>query len=146
LLLRVLALWEATTALDDEAVTPDSLRWQALESRVDLCLALLGQLLARSSHRPDRCAVSLSGEHLVWVAAQPLTPGTGGCASLWLSTSMPQPLRLRATIMTCEPAVDGWRITANIRPDNEELQDWLDKTIFRRHRREISERRHRHDA
>lgn len=145
LLLRVLALLEASPPHADEDDSPEALRWQALEARVDLCLQMVGQLLARGEPKPARCAVSLSGQTLDWYSATPLPAGEQGTVSLWLSPRLPRALELAAQIAECRPEGDGWRIAAQFACRDDELQDWLDKTIFRRHRREIFERKHQTD-
>jgi hypothetical protein len=146
LLLRVLSLLEAAHPHVDEDDSPEAMRWQALEARVDLCLQLLGQLLINKSPSPPLCAVELTGEHVAWLASHQHSPGESGCVSLWLSSRIPQALRLPATISEVSPLSDGWRVVARLRIDNDELQDWLDKTIFRRHRREVHELRQQQDA
>ncbi|MDN3575978.1 PilZ domain-containing protein [Chitinimonas viridis] len=145
LLLRVLALMEAAPPHLDDEDGPDALRWQALEARVDLTLQLLGQLLARGVPRPPVCSFQLSGETASWSMPAPPPLGEAGTLALYLSSRIPQPLQLPATVIAVEPMADGARVTVTFNRLEPELQDWLDKTIFRRHRREIFERKHSHD-
>lgn len=146
LLLRVLALLEAAPPHYDEEDSAELQRWQAMEARVDLCLHLLGQLLLRDGPLPQVCPVSLSGDSASWCSEQELPIGQQGTLALYLSPRIPQPLLLPAQITAAEqlPA-GGWQLEAQFRLGDDELQDWLDKTIFRRHRREIFERKHAHE-
>ncbi len=141
LLLRVLALIEAAPPHFDEDESVESLRWQALEARIDLCVQMLGQILARNEPNPPRCSLFLSGEHCRWNQATPMTVGEQGFVGLGLSAQIPQLLWLPATIRACQAEGDAWQIEAQFQIHDVELQDWLDKTIFRHHRREISERK-----
>lgn len=142
LLLRVLSLLEASPPHLDDEDGPDSVRWQALEARIDLCLQLIGQLLARGAPLPPVASVALNGESARWRAAAPIAPGGRGALGLYLSPRIPQALLLPAVITGCSPDGDRWLVDAHFELHDDELQDWLDKTIFRRHRREIFDRKH----
>jgi hypothetical protein len=141
LLLRVLSMLEATPPHFDEDESPEALRWQAMEARLDLCVQMLGQLLARGDLPSRHCEVKLSGERCSWSSAQAVAIGEAGAVGLNLSPRIPQILWLPATIAECTPQGDVWSIAAQLTISDSELQDWLDKTIFRHHRREIYERK-----
>jgi len=141
LLLRVLALIEAAPPHFDEDESVESLRWQALEARIDLCVQMLGQLLARNEPEPPHCTAYLSGEHCRWHQAGAVTVGEQGYLGLRLSTQIPQLLWLPAVVAACQADGDAWQVEVRFQIHDAELQDWLDKTIFRHHRREISERK-----
>ncbi|QDQ25214.1 hypothetical protein FNU76_01965 [Chitinimonas arctica] len=145
LLLRVLALLEAAPPHLDDEDGPEALRWQALEARVDLTLQLLGQLLARGEPLPPTRPLVLHGGGASWLAATALPVGDVGTLVLHLSPRIPQPLYLSAHIDSCLAEAGGWRVNCSFQHLDAELQDWLEKTIFRRHRREIFERKHPHD-
>ncbi|PHV13110.1 PilZ domain-containing protein [Chitinimonas sp. BJB300] len=146
LLLRVLALLEAVPSNYNEDDSAETLRWQGLEARVDLCLLLLGQLLLRDGVLPQVCAIELSGEGACWTHPQLLRVGERGTLALYLSPRIPQPLLLPASLTDVQAKEGGsCLVQAKFELGDIELQDWLDKTIFRRHRREIFERKHVHD-
>lgn len=146
LLLRVLALQEAAPPHLDDEDGPDALRWQAMEARLDLTLQLLGHLLARSEPVPPSRSLELSGGGARWTSSTPLAVGSEGRLALYLSPSIPQALQLPAQIKHCQEVATGqWQVEASFLQLDAELQDWLEKTIFRRHRREIYERKHSHD-
>ncbi|WP_460536934.1 PilZ domain-containing protein [Chitinimonas naiadis] len=146
LLLRVLALQEAAPPHLDEEDGPDALRWQAMEARLDLTLQLLGQLLARGEPLPARQQLELNGEGARWATKQAITIGSKGTLALHLSPGIPQALQLPAQVTACNELAPGqWQIEARFQHLDVELQDWLEKTIFRRHRREVFERKHPHD-
>ncbi|HEY9102092.1 PilZ domain-containing protein [Chitinimonas sp.] len=147
LLLRVLALQEAAPPHLDEEDGPDALRWQAMEARLDLTLQLLGQLLARGEPAPPARTLELSGEGARWQSTAPQAVGSEGLLALYLSPSIPQALQLPARVTQCQEIAAGqWQIEVSFQHRDAELQDWLEKTIFRRHRREVYERKHSHDT
>jgi hypothetical protein len=140
LLLRVLALMDVLPAepeSDDEAMT----HRLAIEARLDLCLVLLGRLLAQQQPLPISRRVMLSGEEASWLHDVPLPIGQSGALALYLIPNVPEPLCLPARVSACTQEAMGWRVGVEFCIEDPLLQDWLDKTVFRRHRREISERR-----
>ncbi|WP_374353554.1 PilZ domain-containing protein [Chitinimonas sp.] len=141
LLLRVLALLESQAVQDDDD-SPEALRWQAMEARIDLCLQLLAQLLARNAPPPAAVPLRLASSQLAWESAQALAQGMAGAVAIWLSPLLPRPLLLPARISACDAHGDAFWITAQFDVLDSQLQDLLDKTIFRKHRREVFERRH----
>lgn len=146
LTLRVLELMEAAPLRYDEEGSEETLRWQALEARVDLCLQMLAQLLARDSALPAEQEVQLSGTGAHWRSEQANMVGEHGSLALYLSPQVPQALLLPARITACQQVEQGWLTSVQFERLDPELQDWLDKTIFRHHRRQISQlRRHAHD-
>lgn len=143
LLLRVLSLMEASASHIDDDDSIDALRWHALEARVDLTLQLLGQLLLRGASPPPLAVVALSAESAVCAMIQPLTVGEVGTLALHLSPRIPQALMLQARVEQCVQQNDEhYAVHFGFIGMHPELQDWLAKTIFRRHRREIFERKH----
>ncbi len=144
LLLRVLELLEAAPLHFDDNGSEESLRWQALEARVDLCLTLLGNILARDTPIPPAVEVFLSGEGATWLHATPLLPGISGTFAVYPSLRIPQALLLPAHVIQCRAVADQWQVTVRFDALATDLQDWLDKMVFRYHRRQISQLR-RHD-
>ncbi|WP_269533187.1 PilZ domain-containing protein [Chitinimonas sp. BJYL2] len=146
LLLRVLALLEASPAHLDDDDSPDALRWQSLEARVELMLQMVGQLLARGDCLPPLQEIELSGAGVSWNSVSPVPVGKAGYVGIYLSPRIPQPLVLSATIRECELTGSGdYRLDATFEQIDAEVQDWIEKTVFRRHRRQIFEKKHPHD-
>lgn len=142
LLLRVLAQLESAQPHLEDDVSLDSQRWQSLEARVDLCLNMLGQLLLRDIPLPPPTSLRLSASSAEWLQGQALEVGSQGSLAMYLSPAVPQALILPAKIRHCQAEGDAWRVVAQFELQDAELLDWLDKTLFRRHRREIFERKH----
>ncbi|MFC4161563.1 PilZ domain-containing protein [Chitinimonas lacunae] len=144
-LLRALAIIDQLPVRHDDEQDE---RWRELEARVDLCLLMLGRLLARDGAAPESTTTALSGSQVSWLSADPPAPGSVGVLALYLSQALPLPLYLDARVTEVAAVVEGrWQVEAQFLIEAEELQDWLDKTVFRYHRREISQRKkHADDA
>ena len=143
LLLRVLALLETKSSSRDEHINQENSRLLALEARLDLCLQLLGRLLHPQPLLPP-VALTLSSEQASWHSKEVLVRQTQGCLAIYWSSQLPQPLLLPAIIDNCQAERQGWRIHATFIIEDEELQNWFDKTIFRYHRHQIMQR-HQHE-
>lgn len=133
-LLQALAMLEAShTASEENTQQP----WARLEAKVDLALALLGKLLQAYAQVPDPVPVTLAANGIEWLSAH--DPGTaqGILVSLWLSPSLPQPIVLPARIANVGKEGLHWRIHAEFQHISVETREWLERTVFRYHRRAI---------
>lgn len=107
-----------------------------LEAKLDLTLTLVGELLRRQTPLPPATATALSGEIIAWQHPQAIAPHTKGVVALYLSTRLPWPLMLPVEIIGSQ---DG-QARAKLTHMSEEAQEWLDRTLFRHHRREVHAR------
>lgn len=106
-----------------------------LEAKLDLTLTLVGELLRRQTPLPPSVAVVLGSETLAWQAHGDAPHGTGVVA-LYLSPRLPWPLTLPVEIIGAHAGT----VRAKLTHLSEEAQDWLDRTLFRHHRREVHAR------
>lgn len=137
--LRVIA------SLDEPTASPhaeDSERGQELlrlEAKLDLALDLIGQLLRREVALPAKTAVRLAATGIDWDGAELPRPGEHVEVEVFLDERYPRPLLLHAEVT----AVAAGRVHARFTLVDSELQDELEKFIFRHHRRSIAHRRRR---
>lgn len=139
LLLSVLAILDVLPSADERQA--DSPRLAAMEAKLDLCLALLAQAAHRQGQTLQATAVSLSGQSAEWQQAEAPVSGAGWL-SVVLSPQLPLPLDLPGQLQ-CQPLAQsggaaGWRCQVRFAALAEPVQEWLDKTVFRYHRRAIS--------
>ena len=59
--------------------------------------------------------------------------------SLHLSPKLPQPLLLPAAVTQLESMENGSRVRAKFTHLNQEMEEWLERTLFRFHRRSIQQ-------
>lgn len=136
-LLRALAVLEGNPAeTERDLSTPTNKALDRLEAKIDLTLALVIQLLGGQTDLPPARHAVLRAATLVWTADEAPAAGAG-VVSLYLSPKLPLPLMLPAHIAEIAPSPSGFRIRAGFAHLDEEVQDWLERTVFRHHRRAV---------
>jgi hypothetical protein len=107
---------------------------QRLETKINLILELVSQVLARQLQLPEALPVRLSAHEIEWQTST--APAPGGCVLLeiYVCTRYPRPLFLPATVQ----GAAGERVRAVFGDLGEPVQDLLEKLIFRHHRRQIA--------
>lgn len=139
-LLRALATLEAqppASDYDSESGSASGRQMERLEAKVDLALSLLGRLLDAAGAQAESRPLRLSAQGIEWTAEADIPPGAALLLSLHLSPRLPHPLELPALVRHSA----GGTIQAEFTHLNEETQDWLERTVFRYHRRAIQARR-----
>ncbi|MBS4096578.1 MAG: PilZ domain-containing protein [Sulfuricella sp.] len=136
-LLRALATMDAQPTERDVDPNGDADRkLERLEAKLDLALNLLAQLIARDAPKPEACPATLSATAIEWFSSK--IPATGNLViTLYLDPRLPQPLQLPAQVLESAPAEGGHRTLAEFHHLDEETQEWLERMVFRRHRRHI---------
>ena len=106
-----------------------------LESKLNLVLELLGQLLVKQLALPPEVPVQLHAGGLEWET--PTAPPTDAriLIELYPCNRFPRPLQLSATVRTAPRA--GWA-AASFDDLGEVVQDQLEMLIFRHHRRRVA--------
>jgi hypothetical protein len=138
----ILAVGEAAPADHLEDAGSRAQETARLEARVNLLVAMVGELLA--VHRPPPAArsVRLGGQWVEWEEMAPPAPGEIVALDLYLSPTIPDPVRLPAEVKTVEESSGGGKRVRAVFPDlSMSMQNGLEKLIFRCHRRRIAEQR-----
>jgi len=133
-LLKALAAFECPTRETEPEAGMDPVLAR-LEAKIDLALTLLGELARRHQPLPEPVAVTLTNATVSWAGKAP-APQTTGVLTLYLSPPLPWPLQLPVEIL---PAGED-RVHARLLHLDEETQTWLDRTLFRHHRRRLAAR------
>lgn len=107
-----------------------------LEAKMDLLLQWVGKLLLAQQPLPPATEFILGPEVVAWKCPVALKPGSQGVLSLYLAPKVPTPLMLPVEIITC---IDG-QARAKLLHLTADVQDWLDRTLFRYHRRVLQAR------
>lgn len=105
-----------------------------LEFKINLILELVGGWLAQQRHQAAPIAARLSSRAVRWRPLAAVPPvGAAGEAILYLHAALPYPLCLPAVIHSADEVVE-----ARFEGLSETLVELLEKTIFRRHRRQVA--------
>ncbi|MEK6662565.1 MAG: PilZ domain-containing protein [Pseudomonadota bacterium] len=107
-----------------------------LEAKVDLLLQLVGELMRKQQPAPPRVEVTLGAHEVVWDAASPIAAGSEGVLTLFLSPRLHWPLALPVHVT----GTQGTKVHAKLIHLSEEVQEWLERTLFRYHRRALHAR------
>ena len=141
--LRTLSLVEEHDETQAEAAERAEL--YRLEAKLNLVLELLSELVMQhASPLPPR-PLRFNSRGLCWLADDTVELDTLLLVECFVLPAWPVPLKLYARVKRVEPA-DGngrYRICASLEGLSESAAIWLDKLVFRRHRRAIAQRRTR---
>ena len=120
---------------DRDESAPELVR---IEQRLNLVIELLGQVLAKSLDLPAAAACTLRHESFAWTGHE--LPSSGECVrlALYLHAHYPKPLVLFGHVTHLERGEETQRVTVQLAPLSESVGDWLDRLIFRAHRRRIA--------
>lgn len=110
-----------------------------LEAKLDVMIGLFAKLLSQRANIPASTPVALSVRRITWQknAIAP-TVGTVVSMHLYLSPELAEPLRLYARL---SETLNG-RHVAEILDQDEEFEEWMTRTLFRYHRRQLQARHH----
>jgi hypothetical protein len=135
-ILQVCAALEEQGAVDkQDDSAPHAADLARLETKVNLLLELVGQILAALGPRPPATLVRFNAHGAQWHPLQPVQAGEHGLLEIWLKPSLPQPLTLPANVT--HVTKDG-QVKAGLVPPGEAIADLIEKLAFRHHRRHVA--------
>lgn len=139
-LLRALSVIEMPLSeLDRDPSSAAGKAMERLEAKLDLSLSLMMQLVRQQAGLPLPCPVTLRAKSVEWIDENPPESGQLLLISLHISPKLPQALALPAAVAAVEAAGKGFRVRADFTRLNEEMVEWLERTLFRFHRRGIQQ-------
>lgn len=135
IMLRALATMEAPPGERDiESTAENDKRMERLEAKLDLTLDLLTKLMARDM--PPSYPATVSAAAIEWTSGAAQACGAG-VITLFIDPRLPQPLQLPALVVQSTLTDDGHKTVAEFLHLDNETREWLERTVFRRHRRHI---------
>lgn len=120
---------------DRDESAPELVR---IEQRLNLVIELLGQVLSHSLELPSAVPCILGRDTFEWSSHG--TPAAGECVrlALYLHTHYPKPLVLFGQVTHVVRGADTSQVVVQLAQLSESVGDWLDRLIFRAHRRRIA--------
>lgn len=112
-----------------------------LEAKMDILLDLVCQFLRRQDALPAPVPVRMSATSIEWIAAEPPPADAQLLLDLYLHDSYPRPIRLPGEVRDVASVPGGFRVLAAFGAMDEAVKDWLERLIFRYHRRSIASHR-----
>ncbi len=127
----------------DESQAEDAERAELhrLEGKLNLALELLAELVRERSQSSPSVFMRFSAEGLCWHSAEALEPGTLLLTEWFVLPAWPVALKLHARIESRQPQQQGYLLCARLEGQSDSAKDWLEKLVFRRHRRAIAQQR-----
>ncbi|CAK0772099.1 PilZ_2 domain-containing protein [Gammaproteobacteria bacterium] len=117
-------------------------RLKRIELKLELLLDLVGQVVLNQLSIPERLPIHLAAHALVWECDLPPSEGVTVQVDLYLTPRYPQPLCFVGRVQTIEPLTSGkHRVTIIFAELGEVVQDGLERSLFRHHRRRVARTR-----
>lgn len=140
--LRALGMLESNAEWETDATDAQQRQIERLEAKIDVALSMIAQLLSAQGSWPHAQSCQLYAKGLTTLTQHKLEQGSRGVVELYLDHRLPQPLLLPATVGSCQPHESGHlRVSFDWQGLDEHVTEWLERTIFRLHRREIQMQR-----
>jgi len=140
-LLRALAVLETPVPeVERDFSSASGKAMERLEAKLDLALNLMTQLARQQAELSPLHHVVLRANSLEWLGETAPVVQQLVLISLHLSPKLPQPLILPATVTGVALRDNGVsRVRADFADLSEEMKEWLERTLFRFHRRSIQQ-------
>lgn len=117
---------------------------QRMDAKLDLILALVGRLAMRADGLPERpVRWSRAGLRVDLDTVESSPAGTPMLVRLQPADWLPDHLELPATVVACRAHEGGSRVWLRFSTSNPDLDEALDRHLFRLHRRQVAEQRRR---
>ncbi|MBK8162484.1 MAG: PilZ domain-containing protein [Gammaproteobacteria bacterium] len=112
-----------------------------LEFKTNLLLDMVARLLVEHVSMPAAVPVKMSGAGIQWYSQ--VAPAVGGLLSvdIYLNQRYPSPITLYGEVSRVLPVEGGFQVDLSYRDMSDTLRSWLEKLIFRHHRRLVAHSR-----
>lgn len=141
--LRVIGVLDEYLSETGEEHAPLSQEMLRIETKLNVLLALLSQLVTLHYPQPPVKPVKLSAADIEWVSDEGARIGDYGVVEIYLSSRCQRPLVFPGTIFKVETMAGGYSIGMNFGELGDLIKERLEKIIFRHHRRGIALARRR---
>ncbi len=139
--LRIMAALEEHPPESSEERPEVTHEIRRLESKIDLLLSMVSRLLARERPLPEPVALRLSATGVEWLSSRAPATGEYVLLDLYLSRDFPLPLLLTGKVARVTEEGVSKRVTVIFEGLGGTVRDWLDKVVFRQHRRRVAHSR-----
>ncbi|MEA3151463.1 MAG: hypothetical protein QOD56_2402 [Gammaproteobacteria bacterium] len=111
---------------------------QRLEFKLNVLLRLTSELAKRSHALPAPHHIKLSSTGLEWIGDDAPPLGSTGMLDLYINTTLPQPLKLPATVIGNRAHPESGAAQIQFSGLNDHVVELIEKLIFRHHRRLVA--------
>ncbi len=122
-------------AEEDTATSQDIIR---LDLKLNLILDLVGQLIYKQLDIPAMSLVTISSSEVAWQCTDVPEPGQMIFIEAYVQHGTPKPLCFYGEVVSDKQEHSCGHVRARYLGLNGSVQTWLDKLIFRHHRRAVA--------
>ena len=126
---------------DDAGVSQEIVR---LDLKVSLLLDLVSQLIYKQLEIPKMAMVTISSSEIAWQCSNGPEPGQLIFIEVYIQRGTPKPLCFYGKVVGDEQECNSGRVRAQYFGLSGSAQSWLDKLIFRHHRRAVAYKKSTH--
>ncbi|MFQ5488320.1 MAG: PilZ domain-containing protein [Gammaproteobacteria bacterium] len=113
-----------------------------IESKLDLLLDMVAHMLASQLAVPSQLPIRMTARAIQWRQAEaPPATGRQVLLDLYLHRKFPRPLVLLGVVQDVRREHGDFLVTVSFMHMSESVQNWLEKLIFRHHRRSVAHAR-----
>jgi len=124
---------------EDEMSVPQEIA--RLDLKLNLLLDLVSQLIYQQTSIPERRLVTVSAHEIAWRDDNPPSLGDILLMRVYLQHGTPKPLCFYGEVLAAQGDDSNSQTHVRYVGLSSSVQSWLDKLIFRHHRREVAFRR-----
>lgn len=118
-----------------------------IEFKMNLILDLVSKILIHHVDIPLAIPVTMSASGIQWRSDEPLDPGQYIFLDIYFYQNYPRPIVLTAKVQRVDDAAEGYEVFASFEHLSDTVRRWLDKLIFKHHRRRVAyARKKTHDV
>jgi len=139
--LRVVSALEGQPPEGDETNEEVLRELQRLDAKIDLLLELVGKVLTAHTAMPESVPIRLSGASIEWTTTHAPEAESDVLIEVFLRPSLPQPLTMPARIVSVDAVGAGFKVVGVLGELCDPLQEWIERMIFRQHRRRVADAR-----
>lgn len=109
-----------------------------LDLKVNLLLDLVSQLIYQQLEIPEKSQVTISSTNIQWSATKVPVPGATVFVQVYIQHGTPKPLCFYGKVQSSDEQFQSGLAVVSYLGLSGSAQSWLDKLIFRHHRRAIA--------
>lgn len=136
------ALDEYHTETPDEDQGHGSQDLARVEFKINLLLDLVARVVVHHMSVPDPVPVRIGAAAIQWETHSAPPLGQYLRVDLYLNPKYPSPVTLFGVVRGVDPTEAGYQVEMSYRDMSETVQGWIEKLIFRQHRRLVAQARH----
>ena len=136
--LKVICSLDEAHLENDDPQSVHAQQLMRLDAKVNFLMDMVGQLLQSSLTLPSPSKMSLSADGIQWIDKRAPDVSDYIHVQLYLKVKYPKPVILPALVRSVNKVEEGYRITSEFDSLSAGVEEWIEKLIFRHHRRAIA--------